>query len=180
MVRISQQVMQQHFQRGENASTTTEKGRALEDLICYVFGKVPGIEITMRNSLNAFNTEEIDVALWNAKTLGGIYFLPHILLIECKNWSNPVGSAEVSYFISRLQNRGVDHGILIAVSGITGNSTELTDANFQIATALSKGTHIIVISKQELTSLRDTGNLVKLIKEKLCELAVSGTVLLPA
>jgi hypothetical protein len=152
----------------------------LEDLICYIFGRVPGIEITRRNALNAFRTEEIDVALWNNKSSVGFYFLPHLLLIECKNWSNPVGSTEVSYFINRLENRGVDHGILIAISGITGDSANLTDAHHQIAVALSKGTHIIVITKQELTSLAETSGLVKLIKEKLCDLVVSGTVLLPA
>jgi hypothetical protein len=30
------------------------------------------------------------------------------LLVECKNWGRPVGSAEVAYFVRKLQNRGLD------------------------------------------------------------------------
>jgi hypothetical protein len=39
---------------GHKAQTTTEKGKTLEELICYVFGLVPGITITRRNTMNVF------------------------------------------------------------------------------------------------------------------------------
>ena len=164
------------FDAGELAATTTERGRALEDLICYIFQKVPGIEIAKRNALNYFHTEEVDVALWNNPHSNGLYFLPNIILIECKNWSNPVGSQEVAYFSQRLQNRGRDYGVLVAANGITGVPADLTDANYEIAMALTRGIHIVVLTRSEIESLVDTAQLVNLMKEKLCELAVSGTV----
>ena len=180
MAKLSANRIQALLQMGASATTTTAKGRALEDLICYIFAKVPGIEVVKRNTLNAFNTEEIDVALWNNRNANGLYFLPNILLVECKNWSYPLGSQEVAYFVQRLQNRGRDHGILVAANGITGNAHDLTAANYEIAMALGRGLHILVVTRAEIETLRDTHQLHRLLKEKLCELAVSGTMFLNA
>ena len=84
---IVQATVQGYIDAGNNAADTVEQGRALEDLVCYVYGLVPGITITHRNELNAFQTEEIDVALWNDSATDGFFFLPNIILVECKNWS---------------------------------------------------------------------------------------------
>lgn len=91
-------------------------------MICYLFGLVPGVAITHRNDMNPFNTEEIDVALWNEQDAGGLHFLPNVILIESKNWSNPVSSIEVNWFDTKLRNRGLDFGILISPHGITGDA----------------------------------------------------------
>lgn len=181
MVTISQNKIRGLFQIGDQQNgSTLEKGKALEDLICYLFGKVPGIEIARRNALNQFQTEETDIALWNNKSKAGFQFLPYQILVECKNWSGPVGSTEVSYFVSRLQNRGLDYGILIAVKGITGNNPGITAAHYEVAMALPKGIRIIILTKEEILALKDTKEVVRLVKEKLCDLVVSGTALIPA
>jgi hypothetical protein len=91
---------------GQNGNSTAAHGRALEDLICYVMALVPGVAITHSNELNAFETEEIDVAVWNDGSADGLCFLPNIILVECKNWSNAVGSHEVNWFDTKLRNRG--------------------------------------------------------------------------
>jgi hypothetical protein len=65
MAAVDHQTVQAFVAAGMAAGTTTDQGRALENLICYLFGLVPGIAITRRNQMNVFNTEEIDVALWN-------------------------------------------------------------------------------------------------------------------
>jgi len=176
MAQFSSRHIQALLTQGLNASSTTEQGRALEQLVCYVFGKVPGIKIVRRDALNVFATEEVDVAFWNDKSRNGFYFLPNILLVECKNWSGPVGSQEVSYFGQRLQNRGRDHGILVAANGISGSAQDLKQAHYEIAMSLSRGLHILVLTGAELTALHKTNQLVDLLKGKLCELAVSGTV----
>nr|WP_251009749.1 restriction endonuclease [Bacillus sp. ISL-39] len=126
--------------------------------------------------MNTFNTEEIDVALWNDQSKKGLYFLQNIILIECKNWSNAVSSNEVSWFAHKLESRGLDFGILIAVNGITGNSEDFTRANSIIAHHLVKGRKIIIINRNEIEQLDNTDNLSLLIKEKLCELAVAGII----
>jgi len=165
-----------HLNTGDNGATTALKGRAFENLICYLFDLIPGVEITQRNSMNAFNTEEIDVAIWNDKKRSGLYFLPHIVLIECKNWSNPVSSIEVNWFATKLESRGRDFGILVANNGITGDPEQLTAAHNVLARHLERGRQIIVIKRAEIQRLTNTNDLIRLIKEKLCILAVSGTI----
>src|SRR5690606_7330958 len=95
---IDQATVQAFIDAGDNAPDTTTQGRALEDLICYVFEQVPGIAITRRNQMNVFNTEEVDVAFFNDRVDGGFPFLPDLILIEAKNWSVRVGSNEVAWF----------------------------------------------------------------------------------
>lgn len=159
-----------------NSDTAYEKGKAFEDLICIIFQTVPGIEIARRNIMNTFHTEEVDIALWNNRfSEGGLDFLPNIILIECKNWSTAVGSCEVSYFKTQLENRVCDYGILIAANGITGNSEDLTNSHFIIASALSHKIRIIVITLDDLLQLENTEDLVRLIKEKLLDLTLKCT-----
>ena len=159
-----------------NGPTLAAQGRALEDLVCYVFSQVPGISVTRRNELNAFRTEEIDVALWNDAQPDGFFFLPNIILVECKNWSGRVGSTEVSWFDTKLRSRGLSFGVLVATNGITGDEGDLTAAHSIVAAALREGRRLVVIGCDELLALTDSPQLVRLIKEKLCDLAVKGTI----
>lgn len=177
MARISQKRLQAALLRVSSATTVNDKGRALEDFACFLFPHIPGVEIAERNALNTFQTEEVDVALWNSRHGRGLYFLPNLLLVEAKNWSNPCGSQEVSYFVNRLRNRGCDHGILLATSGITGNGADLTQAHFEIASALQSGIRIIVVMPAEIQSIRRSEELATLLKRKLCQLVVSGTTI---
>ena len=178
MARIPRAELLRNFGRVASAPGPSEKGRALEDLVCCLFPFVPGVEVAERNTMNAFHTEEVDVALWNARHARGFYFLPHLILVECKNWSNPCGSQEVAYFASRLQQRGCDHGILLAANGVTGVAADLTRSHFEIATALSRGIRIVVLTISEIENFVDTRELVGLLKKKLCQLVVSGTTFL--
>lgn len=172
---ISQKDVQGYFLRGAAGVTTTDQGRALEDLVCYLFESIPGIEVTERNVVNPFRTEEIDVAFWNNQPRRGLWFLPTTLLVECKNWNRPVGTAEVAYFVRKLQNRGLDLGFLVATRGVTGSAVELTDAHFEIASALGDGVRVVVLDRDEIESLAHSDQLVRLVKRKLCMLAVQGT-----
>lgn len=176
MAPIITATVQNFVDAGLNGPTTVEQGRALEDLICYVMALVPGVAITHRNELNAFDTEEIDVAIWNDGAAEGLFFLPNIILVECKNWSNPVGSAEVNWFDTKLRNRGLTFGVLVATRGVTGQAADLTAAHSIIAAALREGRHLIVLSTDELLATVSTEDLVRLIKRKLCDLAVKGSV----
>lgn len=175
MARIPRVQFRNLLQQVNTAATTNEKGRALENLIAFLFPVIPGVEIAERNALNAFATEEVDIALWNNREASGIHFMPNIILVECKNWSNACGSQEVSYFVGRLRQRGCDHGILIATNGITGIAEDLTRAHFEIATALTGGVRVVVITLDELTQLSTSQEIVALLKKKLCQLVVSGT-----
>ena len=176
MPAIDLATLQGFVHAGQNAANTTEQGRALEDLICYLFGLVPGVAITHRNALNAFDTEEIDVALWNEGNDSGFHSLPTLILVECKNWSRPISSIEVNWFDTKLRNRGLEFGILVAPHGITGDPADLTAAHIVIAAALRERRRLIVLTTNELLALADTDALALLVKRKLCTLAVQGTI----
>jgi len=178
MSRYSTGTIRRYFREGDNANNAQEKGKALEDLLCYIFARIPGIAVSKRNVMNTFETEEIDVAFWNEKHGRGLYFLPHILLAECKNWSSAIGSEEISYFAVKLRNRGLDHGILVAAMGITGSEQDLNRAHHQLAMTLSQGIRILVLTRSEIESLTSPRSLVWLLKHRLCELAVSGSAFL--
>lgn len=177
MASYSTKIIFTHLQDGDLAKNTTTKGRALEDLVCYLFDKIPGISITQRNILNSYLTEEIDIAFWNERKRNGLYFLPHILLVECKNWSKAISSIEVNWFASKLEDRGLDFGILVACNGITGDPEELTRAHHIISTHLFKQRRIIIVTRKEIEQLSRTDELITLVKRKLCELAVAGTII---
>lgn len=155
-----------------------KKGRALEDLICYLFTKVPGIEVSMRNAFNSSGSEEIDIAFWNSNHSDGFYFLKNIILVECKNWSRPLGSEDVSWFDNKLRYRAQPFGILVAANGITGNSVDISRAHTTINRSLAEGRELIVITRQEIETFSHTAKIVELVKRKKCELAVAGTLFL--
>lgn len=165
-----------HFHICDNGGTAQIKGKAFEDLACYLFETIPGISIAMRNKMNAYNNEEIDVALWNDKSRYGLIFLPNVVLVECKNWTNPVSSIEVNWFCQKLASRGLNFGILIANNGITGNPEDLNASHNTIAFHLAQRRRVIIITREEINALTNTGQLIQLIKEKICLLSVSGRI----
>lgn len=176
MPTLSSRRISAFLQTARTGATTAQRGQALEDLLCYAFGSVPGIAITHRDLLNQFQSEEIDIALWNDKKVGAFDFLPNIVLLESKNWSNAVGSAEVAWFDTKLRNRGLDFGIFMALNGITGDGADKTAAHQIIAASLREQRRLVVLTGTDLSDLRATSKLVLLIKTKLCELAVTGTL----
>lgn len=176
MARISRQTVRRYWSDGDNAQTTHEKGKALEDLICYIFKKVPGITVSRRNTLNERQSQEIDIAFWNRRHRDGFYFLQNIILVECKNWSRPLGSDGVNWFDSKLRRRAQPFGILIAANGITGNAADKTAEHDAISSALEDGRQLVILTRPEINTLVSTKQLVELIQNKLCELAVSGTL----
>lgn len=119
---------------------------------------------------------EIDVALWNDKKIGAFEFLPNIVLLESKNWTKPVGSAEVAWFDTKLRNKGFDFSVFVALNGITGNASDKTATNQIIAASLREQRWLLVLTGGDITALRMTAALVTLTKTKLCELAVTGTL----
>jgi hypothetical protein len=168
--------IQRYLDLGRNSATAAQRGRAMEDMICYVLGLVPGVAITHRNEKNAFLTEEIDVAVWNDAVADGFFFLPNIVLVECKNWSTRVGSAELSWFDAKLRSRGLLYGILVTTIGLTGQSADTTAAHSVLAGALRDGRRLIVITTDELLASGSTEALVHLVKRKLCDLVLVGAL----
>jgi hypothetical protein len=173
---INRQYVTKLLADGDSAPTTTARGRALEDLVVYLFELVPGIVLTARNVFNAFQAEEIDVAFWNEGAPAGLRQFDHILLVECKNWTARAGYPELELFNAKLRSRGRPMGIFVAAVGITGSPSARTAAHEVLSAALREGREIMVITRREIEGLGDTDDLVRLLKLKRAQLAVSGTI----
>jgi hypothetical protein len=169
-------VIQDLLAAADGALTNDAKGKALEDLACYLFSQVPGVSITERNPLNTFATEEIAIALWNEQDPAGLKSFNAVILVECKFWSRPVGSEQVAWFLKKIENRGLDFGLLLAMNGVTGDAHGRGQAHYEIAMALPKKIRLIVITRAEIEALSTTEELVTQIRRKVCQLAVTGTL----
>jgi len=95
-----------------------------------------------------------------------------ILVVECKEWGRPVGSAEVTWFVEKLRSRALDHGVLVAEQGITGDAEQGRAAQHIIAGALRDGLRVIVVTGEDLRAVRSGRDVVKLLQVRLCELTI--------
>jgi deoxyhypusine synthase len=64
----------------------------------------------------------------------------------------------------------------VATLGITGQAADLTAAHAIVAAALRESRRLVVITTDDLVATGNTDELVRLIKRKLCDLAVKGAV----
>lgn len=174
MAKLSNRKIRRLLRVACDGGTPSERGRAYEDLVCYVFGTVPGVSITARDQHNVFHSEELDVAFWNERHYRGFSFWPEIILVEAKNWSAAVASQDVQWFIDKLRNRGLQHGVLVTASGITGAPGPVTSAHHVLSNALRDGIRIVVLTSTDLEHLHDTTELILLVKQRMCDLVVSG------
>ena len=96
------------------------KGKLLEDLMALVLKTVPGFHQVSTQRKN--ETEEIDVVVRNESTDPlWVNERTSYILVECKNWSKPVGVAELRSFLHKVQ-RKFDRcrlGLFVAPGGFT-------------------------------------------------------------
>ena len=175
MAAYDQAVVQRYLSIVDNPPSEAAKGKAFEDLSCYLLNGIPGIKITARNEMNTFATEEIDVACMNEKHPAGLSGLDDFFLVECKGWKEAVNSEQVAWFLTKIRHRGVRFGILIAANGITGQPEHLSRAYFLVATELaSHSIRMIIITREEIETLTRGEDLAILILQKVCTLHASG------
>lgn len=120
----------------KNETNTHRKGRKLEELVRYIFCKVPKVSHYGSNLLDGNRAHEIDVIFNNDTRFSELYFLGPSIITECKSSNDPTSSAQVGWFIRKLQDRVTNIGILISLNGITGNSDDGTSAYSEIISAV--------------------------------------------
>ena len=155
------------IRRTKNAAT---KGRQVEALVAYVFGCIPGLSLDDTNVVNVYPSEEIDLIFWNDQETEGVRFLGCPIIVECKEWSDPLSGREMRYFASLLKDRGRRNGILVALNAITGSEADLTAGFYHSAAAQIKGVQVFAVTDAELSTLVHSADLVGLLKRKLLEL----------
>lgn len=156
------------------AVTANEKGNRFEELAEYLFEHLSGVEVRERDVL--LPSEEIDIVLWNAQLEDVLRPWDPMILVECKNWSKPVGAPELAWFIHKMRERGLAHGIFIAANGVTGNFARGdgsgNGATGIIMTALKEKIRVIVVTMDDIRALQSLDDVRELIKSRLCGLFV--------
>jgi hypothetical protein len=160
------------------AATSDAKGKLYEALVVYLFEAVPGC-FAEPNTTNVFRTEQIDVAVGNGRLQAGLWLLPHVILIECKDWDRPVDSSTVGYFMNIMAGRGVELGVLVAANGITGNRDDLTSAHALGLHASPRALKVIVVTTDDLANLQTAAEFIDLLHRRYLQAFATGTIGVP-
>ncbi|WP_177227147.1 restriction endonuclease [Nonomuraea pusilla] len=164
-----------YLRRAGGAGTNEGRGRNYENLLAYLISSIPGCEVT-RNALNHYGTEEADLAVSNMRLQQGLPLLPENFLVECKNWSKPVDSTTLGYFVNVMVDRGCSLGVLAAANGITGHRQHRDRAYAIGAAALIRHIRILVITTDDLRTLTEPGDLATLLHRRNSQLTANGTI----
>lgn len=163
--------------KSDNAETSDEKGEKLEQLVVYLFGSIPGVSFLRKNILDGNRAHELDVVFWNPQNISQLCFLDTPLIVECKNTGNRIGSNEVGWFVRKLQDRGAFSAILITLSGLTGFRDGNSNAHSEVLSALTRDRiKMLVVTREEILVLRNTDNLIELLRGKFLKLTLEKMV----
>lgn len=158
------------------AQSTVEKGDALTEYIVDIVEQLEGVTCEQAKVFSDDHSQELDAVFWNERHAGaqGLDFFASIFFVEAKNWTKPVGAAEVAWFKEKILQGGHFQegraiGLLVAPHGVTGFKREASFAAAIILRAKQEGVHILVVTPQQIavgaSELRD------LLKSRLIELA---------
>lgn len=166
-------VVRDHLNAAASALNTDAQGKAYEKLIVYLFESTPGC-LAEPNVISAFGSEQVDVAVGNLRVPDGPALLPATFLVECKDWSKPVDSSTVGYFINTLANRSVEVGLMIAARGITGDPHDFSYAHSLLIQASARGNRVLVVTTEEVSTLTSSSDFVELLHRRQLRAVASG------
>ena len=177
MARYSRVTINRLLNESDNAPDTAVKGAKLEELVKYLFCKIPKVDFYASNVLDGVRAHELDVVFNNDTRDSNLYFLDYTIITECKNTGHRTSSAQVGWFVRKLQDRFATTGILISLSGITGIADGVSNAHSEILNALTRDSiRILVINRAEILSFQNTDDLVNLLQRKIMKLTIERTI----
>ena len=173
MTNISQSKINQTLGLIRKSESIEEQRYAMKLLMTNVLEKIPGVSVTEGIGSNKSNENEIKIVCWNEQNIDGLYFFPSILAVGAINWLDPVRSDHIKWFVGNMKKMGLSCGILFGVDNLTEDEVEREDTRKLISLALSDEREVVILDGSDLEKLTSSKQLVSLIKEKLCELAVA-------
>lgn len=152
------------------ATTNDEKKTTLESLAKLLFESIPFL--TCRASNLRTSSSEIDIVIeycgWTKPTLFDEF--GRFCLVECKNWKEAVGAAQVRDFTGKLIKARIKLGVLFARNGITGENNG-SDALNEIRSAFSRdGIYILVIAEEDLVAVKNSTSFYRILDNKMFQL----------
>lgn len=122
------------------------KGRLLEDLLAALLLSLPGVRNVTARLSNEVEELDLLVETDGAKLWSAFQATPHVL-VECKNWSTPVGRSELDVLEKKMERRHgfVRLGIFVAWTGVT--------KPFHLTASRDQSKLIIVADRTRLANL---------------------------
>jgi hypothetical protein len=146
-----------------------EKGKALEELVKDLFSAYKAY-FEVRAQVRS-RTSALDIHLWFKP--GDDPLLKKFgeeIIVECKNWQNPVGKPEINDLAGDMVSRKCKTGILVAREGISGHGLKDAEGQRVIWYHSENNLIILVLTFKDLESIGKGKNLVDLLKDKYLEL----------
>ena len=161
---------QSQYTRVQEAESRIAKKDTLEELAAMILEAVPHFKIRERNYYTS--TSEIDLIVENKHIHSALNSPSRYILVECKNWSEPVGSSEIRDFSVKIKRAQSNSGILFVKEGISGQSSGRDEGAVQEITDVFKddGISIVVFGEKELNLIREGMSFYKLLDKKLFDL----------
>ncbi|WP_231425058.1 restriction endonuclease [Pedobacter sp. Leaf250] len=164
------------LEKSDAAKLPDHKGAALEELGCYLFGKLKGLELYAKNKFNKSGSRELDIIYKNDRRISDLHFLDSFIPIECKNTTKKTTSEQVNWFANKVSDTTARYGILLTLSGITGKD-ETEAAKSEIIKAVHKlQVGLLIITRNEIENLVSTEDLAKLLHQKFFALCLEERV----
>ena len=162
------QQIKSNYSKAKTLSDPNKKGNLFEDVISELITTVDDLQVFERNSDSGI--EEIDLKILNNNQSGIWDRFERIIFIECKNWSNRVGSDEIRNFEGKIRNHFLHSGIFFAINGFKGRSYK-EGALGQIKVRLDReGFVIIPVDGTDIENVFRTLDLSGKIYEKWIDL----------
>lgn len=145
-----------------SAKTSAEKGRSFERLAeCFV-KLFSGLGIAGRNV--RIEAEELDLVVKNEVETVFWQRLGAPIIVECKNWTKPVGAREVRDLVQKM--REVRTAFLIAAHGVTSRD----GASYEIIEARKNMKFILVFDIWDIEEILRGTNPEEIVKERFYSL----------
>lgn len=155
------------IEKVENASTNEEKGKSLEAVARLLVSSLPALKCKYSNLQT--RSSEIDVVVEYDPTKGVIPLFEEsgrYCLIECKNWSKPVGVSPVRDFMGKLDKCKVRLGVIFSKNGVTGVDSG-ADALREIQSRYDRdGVLLLVFSLEDVKAIKDGATFAAALDQK--------------
>jgi len=158
--------LRQAYDAAKNESNPQRKGKLLESFFKELIALVPDLRVVRSNVDDG--VQEVDIQVRNDNRQRVWQVFGDMIFVECKNWSEAVGSDEISKFWIKLQNKNVKGGIFVAINGITGDRGDGAWGN--VKNAFDKGYTIVVLDGDDLEEILSCVDITDKVDEKYVDI----------
>lgn len=140
------------------------QGKALEILASYIISCIPGCRTYLR--VKSISSEYDVVCSLQTPNVDFRSELGRYFVVECKDWTEPLGFTQFAKFCRVLDSLKITFGILFSKNGISGSGKNKYSEREQLKVFQDRGMVIIVIDKKDIKKIEEGQNFIAILREK--------------